>query len=105
MITSASMDSAQKAMEWIKNLTRKVEVGEIFQGRVTRILDFGAFVEILPKQEGMLHISELANFRVAQVHDVVQVGQIIPVKVIKIDELGRINLSLKQADPNFVKQG
>jgi polyribonucleotide nucleotidyltransferase len=104
MVTSASAESAKKAVDWIKNITREVVVGEIFQGRVTRILDFGAFVEILPKQEGLVHISELAPYRVNKVHDVVQVGQMIPVKVIQIDDLGRINLSLKQADPNFAKQ-
>lgn len=96
-ITSINEESAQKALEWIKNLTREVRVGEIFQGRVTRILDFGAFVEILPRQEGLVHVSELASHRVRAVRDIVQIGDIIPVKVIGIDEQGRINLSLRQA--------
>jgi polyribonucleotide nucleotidyltransferase len=96
-ICSASAESLNKAVEWVKNLTREVKVGEIFQGKVTRILDFGAFVEILPKQEGMVHISELAPYRVEKVTDVVKVGDVIPVKVIEIDPMGRINLSLKQA--------
>lgn len=95
VITSVSSEAAEKASEWVKNLTREVKVGEVFQGRVTRILDFGAFVEILPKQEGLVHISELEHHRVNKVSDVVSVGDIVAVKVISIDELGRINLSRK----------
>jgi polyribonucleotide nucleotidyltransferase len=67
---------------------------------VKRILDFGAFVEIFQGTEGMVHISQLANYRVNKVEDVVKVGDIIPVKVIGIDEQGRINLSLKEARKN-----
>jgi polyribonucleotide nucleotidyltransferase len=96
MVCSVNKDSLGKAVEWIRNLTREVKAGEIFQGRVTRILDFGAFVEILPNQEGLVHISELAPYHVQKVSDIVKVGQVIPVKVIKIDEQGRINLSTKQ---------
>ncbi len=72
-------------------------MGEIFQGKVERILDFGAFVEILPGQDGLVHISQLADYRVNKVEDIVKIGDIIPVKVISIDEQGRINLSLKEA--------
>ena len=90
-------EAAEKALSWIKNITREVKVGELFQGRVTRILNFGAFVEILPSQEGLVHISQLANYRVEKVEDIVKIGDIIPVKVIAIDEQGRINLSLKEA--------
>jgi len=96
MVCSAKKEALEKAVEWIKNLTREVKVGEIFQGKVTRILDFGAFVEILPNQEGLIHISELAPYHVNKVSDIVKVGQIVPVKVIKIDEQGRINLSMKR---------
>lgn len=95
MVTSTREEASNKAVEWIKNLTREVKVGEEFQGRVTRILDFGAFVEILPGQEGLVHISELAPFRVEKVSDVVKIGDVVPVKVVGIDELGRINLSRK----------
>lgn len=95
-ITSENQESAQKALEWIKNITHEVKPGEIFQGRVTRIINFGAFVEILPGQEGLVHISELAPYRVRKVDDIVKVGDIIPVKVKNIDEQGRINLSLKE---------
>jgi polyribonucleotide nucleotidyltransferase len=96
-VTAEKEEAAKKAVSWIKNITREVKVGEIFQGKVKKILDFGAFVEILPGQEGLVHISQLAPFRVEKVEDVVKVGDIIPVKVISIDEQGRINLSLKQA--------
>ncbi|MEW6610950.1 MAG: polyribonucleotide nucleotidyltransferase [Patescibacteria group bacterium] len=101
MVTALSKESAEKALEWIKNLTREVQVGELFQGKVTRIMDFGAFVEVLPKQEGLVHISQLAPYRVNNVTDIVNIGDTIPVKVIEIDEMGRINLSLKDTDFNF----
>ena len=94
-ITSEKEEAAEKALSWIKNITREVKVGEIFQGKVKRILDFGAFVEILPGQEGLVHISQLAPYRVERVEDVVKIGDNLQVKVISIDEQGRINLSLK----------
>lgn len=100
MVTSVSEEGSAEAVAWIKRLTREVKVGEIFEGRVTRIMDFGAFVEVLPRQEGLVHISELAPYRVQQVTDIVKVGQVIPVKVIGIDEQNRINLSLKRAQQN-----
>jgi polyribonucleotide nucleotidyltransferase len=97
-ITSDNKESAEKAIEWIKNITHEIEVGEIYEkATVKRILDFGAFVEFLPGQEGMVHISQLSDKRVGKVTDVLKIGDIIPVKVIAIDEQGRINLSLKQA--------
>lgn len=99
MVTSVSAEASQKAVEWIKNLTREVAVGEVFQGKVTRIMNFGAFVEILPRQEGLVHISELSWGYVKNVSDVVKVGDVIPVKVIEIDEQGRINLSYRQTQP------
>ncbi|MDO8663568.1 MAG: S1 RNA-binding domain-containing protein, partial [Candidatus Wildermuthbacteria bacterium] len=96
-ITGEKEESVNKAVAWIKNITREVQVGEIFEGKVKRIMTFGAFVEILPGQEGLVHISQLADRRVAKVEDVVKIGDIIPVKVIENDEQGRINLSLKDA--------
>ncbi len=99
-VTSENEESAKKAIDWIKNITREVKVGEIFQGKIKRILDFGAFAEILPGQEGLIHISQLANYRVNKVGDIVKIGDIVPVKVISIDEQGRINLSLKEAKSN-----
>ncbi|MBL7142381.1 MAG: polyribonucleotide nucleotidyltransferase [Candidatus Pacebacteria bacterium] len=96
-ITAEKEKAAEKAASWIKNITHEVKVGEIFQGKVKRILDFGAFVEMLPGQEGLVHISQLADYHVNKVEDIVKVGDIVPVKVISIDEQGRINLSLKEA--------
>lgn len=96
-VTSSNKEAANKAISWIENLTREIKIGEVFQGRVTRILDFGALVEILPDQVGLVHISELAPYRVNRVTDIVKIGDIIPVKVKSIDDLGRINLSLKEA--------
>ncbi len=96
-ITAEKEEAGKKATEWIKNITHEVAVGEMFQGKVKRILDFGAFVEILPGQEGLVHVSQLSDSFVKKVEDVVKIGDIIPVKVISIDEQGRINLSLKEA--------
>ncbi|MBP7811924.1 MAG: polyribonucleotide nucleotidyltransferase, partial [Candidatus Moranbacteria bacterium] len=96
-ITSADETSAQKAVEWVMNITREVKAGEMFQGRITRIMNFGAFAEVLPNQEGLIHISELADQRVEKVEDIVKVGDIVPVIVKEIDAQGRINLSHKQA--------
>ncbi|QQS15294.1 MAG: polyribonucleotide nucleotidyltransferase [Candidatus Moraniibacteriota bacterium] len=96
-VTSPDEVSSKKAVEWINNLTREVKPGELFQGRVTRLMNFGAFVEVLPNQEGLVHISELANERVERVEDIVHVGDMIPVIVKNIDDQGRINLSRKAA--------
>ena len=95
-ITSDKEESARKAELWIKNIVREAKVGEVFQGKVKRIMDFGAFVEILPKQEGLIHISQLAPYRVRKVEDVVKIGDTVTVEVINIDEQGRINLALKR---------
>jgi polyribonucleotide nucleotidyltransferase len=97
-VTSPSEDGFTKALEMIKRVTREVKPGEVFEGKVTRILDFGAFVEVGPRQEGLVHISELAPFRVAKVSDVVKIGQTVTVKVIGIDEQNRINLSMKRVN-------
>jgi len=96
-ITSPDAQAAKKAQEWIDNLTHEVKAGEMFQAKVTKIMTFGAFAEILPGQEGLIHISELADRRVEKVEDVVAVGDIVPVKVKEIDSQGRINLSMKAA--------
>ena len=96
-ITSVDKVSAEKAMAWIDNLTHEVKAGELFQAKITKIMTFGAFAEILPGQEGLIHISELADRRVEKVEDVVSVGDIVPVKVKEIDSQGRINLSMKAA--------
>ena len=96
-ITSANEESARKAEEWVKNIAREFKVGEIFQGKVKKIMDFGAFVEIYPGTEGLVHISKLAEKRVDRVEDVVGIGDIIPVKLMEIDSQGRFNFSMKDA--------
>jgi len=96
-VTAEKKEAAQKAIDWVKGITKEIKIGEVFQGKVKRILDFGAFVEILPGQEGLVHISQFLSQRVNKVADVVKVGDVIPVKVISIDEMGRINLSAKAA--------
>ncbi|MCD5412804.1 MAG: polyribonucleotide nucleotidyltransferase [Dehalococcoidia bacterium] len=102
-IGAPSEESAQKAISIIDGLTREPKVGEIYTGKVTSIMAFGAFVEILPGREGLLPISELANYRVARVEDVVQMGDEITVIVIGIDPQGKIKLSrralLEKAHP------
>jgi polyribonucleotide nucleotidyltransferase len=92
-VGSTSEEMANRAIEIIKGLTKDVEVGTIYTGKVTRLLNFGAFVEIMPGKEGLVHISELADYRVPSVEDVVQVGDEIMVMVTEIDSMGRINLS------------
>lgn len=96
-IYAVDMAMGEKARKMIEQLTADVEVGKVYLGKVTRIVDFGAFVEILPGKEGLVHISQLADKRVAKVQDVVSVGDEILVKVIKIDEQGRVNLSRREA--------
>lgn len=96
LITVASPDgvSIEKAINWIKSLVEEPEVGKIYEGRVVGIKDFGAFVNILPGVDGMVHISKLAEGRVAKVTDVVKEGQVVRVKIVGIDERGKINLTM-----------
>ena len=92
---TGSAEGSEKALARVKEVTHEFEVGEVFEGTVSRIFDFGAMVEIAPKQEGLVHISELAPFRVERVTDMVDVGDKVKVKIKSIDELGRVNLSIK----------
>ncbi|NLJ41919.1 MAG: S1 RNA-binding domain-containing protein, partial [Clostridiales bacterium] len=98
-IYSPNQEAAKKALEIIENITKEPEIGEIYNGKVMRIMGFGAFVEILPGKEGLVHISKLAHERVEKVEDIVKVGDMITVKVTEIDDQGRINLSRKDAMP------
>jgi polyribonucleotide nucleotidyltransferase len=93
IIGATNEESARKAIGIIESLTKEVEVGAIYTGKVTRILNFGAMVEILPGKEGLIHISELEDYRVDKVEDVVKIGDEVTVKVINIDDMGRVNLS------------
>jgi DNA polymerase III epsilon subunit family exonuclease len=96
-IASTSGEASDKAVRWIEGLTRDVEVGKEYLGKVTRIMNFGAFVEILPGKEGLVHISQLADYRVPRVEDVVSIGDELMVVVTEIDRMGRVNLSRRAA--------
>ncbi len=95
-IASVDQEAGQKAVRMIESLVKDPTVGEVYTGKVTRLMNFGAFVEILPGKEGLIHISQLAEERVAKVEDVVNVGDTVTVKVVEIDDRGRINLSRKE---------
>lgn len=99
MVTSTDAESSKKAVAWIQNIVKEVEPGEIYEGKVVRLMDFGAFVEILPGKDGLVHISQLANYRVGRVEDVVKIGDTLKVQVSEIDEQGRINLTHKPFAP------
>ncbi|MGD0123335.1 MAG: polyribonucleotide nucleotidyltransferase [Candidatus Limnocylindrales bacterium] len=96
-IAAISGENSRKAVTWIESLTREVEVGGLYLGKVTRIMGFGCFVEILPGKEGLIRIGELADYHVPTVEDVVSVGDEVMVVVVEIDRQGRINLSRKAA--------
>ncbi len=100
MITALDGPSGEAALKWVTDLTREVQAGELFDGEVVRLMEFGAFVQILPGKDGLVHISELAPWRVDKVTDIVKVGDKVKVKVIEIDDKGRTNLSMKQAEGN-----
>lgn len=98
-IATPDEEAGKRAVEMIESLVREVKSGEIYVGKVLRITNFGAFVEILPGKDGLLHISQLSRERVERVEDVIKVGEKVKVKVIGIDEQGRINLSRKSVLP------
>ena len=96
-VAHSDIDKVRKAVDIINAIVMDAEPGKIYTGKVTRLMNFGAFVEIAPEKEGLVHISQLAKERVAKVEDVVNVGDIVTVKCIEIDAQGRINLSMKAA--------
>jgi len=98
-ISSKNDEDAQKAYQMVKDLTEDVQVGKVYEGKVKKITDFGAFIEVLPGKEGLCHISQLDHKRVAKVTDVLKVGEMVKVKVISVDPHGRISLSRKDAMP------
>ena len=98
-VVSEDKGNADRAIEIIESIVKDIEVGEIYNGKVMRITNFGAFVELVKGKEGMVHISKLAHERVEKVEDVIKVGDMIDVKVIEIDKMGRINLSRKALLP------
>ncbi len=100
LVTVAAVDtvSIEKALEWIRGLTEEPEVGKIYTGKVVTIKDFGAFVNIMPGTDGMVHISKLSNDRVEKVEDVLTEGQEVKVKLMEIDDRGRLSLSIKDVE-------
>jgi len=101
-VTIASSDeaSAQKAITRVNQITEEVEVGKLYMGKVKKIMDFGAFVEVLPGVDGLVHISQLAHHRVKAVTDEVKEGDEVLVKVLEVDRQGKIRLSRKEAMPD-----
>lgn len=93
-VSGISGETVTRAADWVRGITREIAIGEVFEGEVKRILPFGAFVEILPNKEGMVHVSQMSSNFVKSPNDVVSIGQKVKVKVIEIDEQGRINLSM-----------
>ena len=104
-IAAVDQEAGRKAIDWIKSLTDEVEVGRIYQGKVVRIMPFGAFVEVLPNQDGLVHISKLTNHRVERVEEVCNIGDEIVVKAVEIDSQGRLNLSRQAASEELTSKG
>lgn len=98
---TGSMGTAEAAQKEISDLTREYMVGDRFEGTVVRMMDFGAFVKIGPNQDGLVHVSEVAPFRIGNIADAVKIGDVVPVVLKEIDEKGRYNLSIKAADPQW----
>jgi polyribonucleotide nucleotidyltransferase len=103
-VASADGDAMQKALDKIRAITAEAEVGKIYRGTVRKIVDFGAFVEIFPGTDGLVHISQLADERVRSVSDVLREGEVIPVKVLEVDKSGKIRLSRKEALKEVAQQ-
>jgi polyribonucleotide nucleotidyltransferase len=97
-IASADPAATQRAIDWIRGLTSSPEIGTIYEGRVARVVDFGAFINFLGSQDGLCHISELANERVGKVSDVVKEGDVVKVKVLAVDDRGKVKLSMRSVD-------
>ena len=104
-IAAADQEAGQRAIDWIKGLTDEIEVGKIYKGKVVRIMPFGAFVEVLPNQDGLVHISKLTDHRVERVEEVANVGDEIVVKATEVDSQGRLNLSRQAAIEELTEKG
>jgi len=100
LIASANEEAAARAQRMIEDIVKEAKPGEVYKGKVTRLMNFGAFVEIFPGKEGLVHVSELSNQRVGRVEDVVKVGDEIEVRVKEIDNLGRVNLTRRGLIPD-----
>jgi polyribonucleotide nucleotidyltransferase len=100
MVCGVNADNTAKAVSWIKDIVREIEAGEVFTGKVVRMLDFGAFVELLPGRDGMVHVSELAPYRIGKPSDLISEGDTVTVRVKEIDDQGRVNLTMKGQPEN-----
>jgi polyribonucleotide nucleotidyltransferase len=97
-ICGVEQEGMDKALKIIRSIVDPIEVGKTYDGKVVRIMNFGAFVELSPNKDGLIHISKLADRRVEKVEDVVSIGDAVRVKVLEVDRMGKISLSLKDAD-------
>jgi polyribonucleotide nucleotidyltransferase len=104
-IAAVDQEGGKRAIDWIKGLTDEVEVGRIYKGKVVRIMPFGAFVEVLPNQDGLVHISKLTDHRVERVEEIANVGDEIVVKAVEVDSQGRLNLSRQAAIEELTAKG
>ncbi|MBU1089944.1 polyribonucleotide nucleotidyltransferase [Patescibacteria group bacterium] len=104
VITAPDQESGKKAKEWVERIVYVPKAGDEFDGKVVRIMDFGAFVEILPGKDGMVHISALAPHRIEKVEDAVKIGDHIRVKVVEVDQMGRINLTRIMPDGTVIER-
>jgi polyribonucleotide nucleotidyltransferase len=97
-VASQNAESIERALQWIRGLTEEPEVGKVYEGTVVSIKDFGAFVNIMPGTDGMVHISQLSDKRVENVTDILHEGQVVKVKLTAIDERGRLSLTMKDVE-------
>jgi polyribonucleotide nucleotidyltransferase len=97
-IAATDLSACEEAKRRIEQLTAEVAVGEVYEGTVVKLMDFGAFVSILPGKQGLVHISQIANERVEKVSDKLAEGQVVTVKVLEIDKQGRVRLSMKEIE-------
>jgi len=101
---TGKVEGANKAKQTIEEICHEYKAGERFEGEVVRLMDFGAFVQIAPDTDGLVHVSEIAPFRIDKISDAVKIGERVPVVIKEIDEKNRINLSIKQADPDWANK-
>jgi len=100
-IAAVNLDSGKKAHDWIQNIIAEPEIGKIYEGKVVKLMEFGAFVNFLGSTDGLVHISQIKNERVEKVEDVLKVGDLIKVKVLDVDSRGKIKLSMKAVEENL----
>ena len=98
-VSAVQSEDAHKAKDYILNLIADVEVGNVFEGKIMKIMDFGAFVSLIPGKDGFLHISQISHERVYDIHDALNEGEMVKVKVVEIDKQGRIRVSKKELLP------